>query len=196
MLDIGKRKGHTFQEIDEDINLYKSLFHNYHKKIYKIAFYILKSEYDAEDVVQEAFIIAFEKLNTLRDITKFEPWICKIASNIAKRKCDKRKREVLYDNHDNVITFVNPELEFYIPEKVAENREFKTFFKEQLNNLKSHYKEVIFLYFYLELSYKEISEVLDLNIGTVKSRLNRGKQVLMENILESTYFNNNLKMGD
>nr|WP_242844193.1 sigma-70 family RNA polymerase sigma factor [Caloranaerobacter azorensis] len=56
-----------------------------------------------------------------------------------------------------------------------------------MNELKPHYKQVIMLYYYNELSYREISEALEISIGTVKSRLNRAKNILKTEIINSTY---------
>lgn len=168
----------------EEVHSYKILFEMYKSKVYRIAYYIVKNEQDAKDIVQEAFTIAYIKKDTLRDLSKFESWICTIACNLAKDKYNKRKKEILTDDYEKVIP-LSIETEFVeIPEDSLEKKELKSKIREHINNLDSHYREVIVNYYYLELTYEEISKVLGVSVGTVKSRIFRAKNIIKDYILK------------
>lgn len=168
----------------EEVHSYKILFETYKSKVYRIAYYIVKNEQDAKDIVQEAFTIAYIKKDTLRDLSKFESWICTIACNLAKDKYNKRKKEILTDDYEKVIP-LSIETEFVeIPEDSLEKKELKSKIREHINNLDSHYREVIVNYYYLELTYEEISKVLGVSVGTVKSRIFRAKNIIKDYILK------------
>lgn len=168
----------------EEVHSYKILFETYKSKVYRIAYYIVKNEQDAKDIVQEAFTIAYIKKDTLRDLSKFESWICTIACNLAKDKYNKRKKEILTDDYEKVIP-LSIETEFVeIPEDSLEKKELKSKIREHINNLDSHYREVIVNYYYLELTYEEISKVLGISVGTVKSRIFRAKNIIKDYILK------------
>jgi len=167
-----------------DLTHFKGLFEAHNSKVYRVAFYIIKNEQDAKDIVQEAFTIAFNKLHTLKDQNKFEHWICKIACNLAKEKYKKNKREVLTEDYEKVVSYIEAKKEIFCQEDEIEKKELKDYMLKQINSLKTHYREVILLYYYLDMSYEEISAFLNVNIGTIKSRLARAKQILRGNIVE------------
>lgn len=166
----------------DEVELYKILFETYNKKVYRVAYYILKNEEDAKDIVQDAFIQAFSKIDTLTDKGKFESWICTIAANLSKNQYNKKKKELLVEDDSKIIPFLYNDTDLDLPENILENRELNKYILEQINSLDSHYKQVLILYYYLEQSYDEISKSLDISIGTVKSRLYRAKSLIKDNI--------------
>lgn len=174
----------SVENIPEAVDSFRALFEKHSKKVYRVAYFIIKNEQDAKDIVQEAFTIAFNKLHTLKDKTKFEGWICKIACNLAKERYRKNKREVVTEDYENVISYIEAKKEHFCQEDEIESKELKEYMLKQINKLKSHYKEVLLLYYYLDMSYEEMSRFLNVNIGTIKSRLARAKQILKENLLK------------
>ena len=184
------------KQAQADLTHFKGLFEAYNNKVYRVAFYIIKNEQDAKDIVQEAFTIAFNKLHTLKDQNKFEQWICKIACNLAKEKYKKNKREVLTEDYEKVVSYIEAKKEIFCQEDEIEKKELKDYMLKQINSLKTHYKEVILLYYYLDMSYEEISAFLNVNIGTIKSRLARAKQILRGNIVEDNENENNLLLEE
>lgn len=166
----------------DEIRLYKILFESYNKKVYKVAYYILNNEEEAKDIVQDTFIQAFNKIDTLKDKDKFESWICAIAANLSKAKYNKKKKELLVQDDSEIIPFLYYDKSLDSPEDILENKELKSCIMEQINSLDNHYKQVVVLYYYLEQSYEEISKSLDISIGTVKSRLYRAKASIKEKL--------------
>lgn len=160
------------------MSTYKILFETSMAKVYRVAYYILRNEHDTKDIVQEAFVMGYNKMDSLRDPSKFESWICTIASNLAKTKYRKNKKEVLMDNYGKIISLIKVAETFELLEDILEKKELKENILKQINHLNSHYKEVIVLYYYVELSYEEIAIALNISQGTVKSRMFRAKKIL------------------
>ncbi|ABR47972.1 RNA polymerase, sigma-24 subunit, ECF subfamily [Alkaliphilus metalliredigens QYMF] len=173
----------TNKKSTEEIRSYRILFETYKGKVYRVAYYILKNDQDSKDIVQEAFTIAYKKMDTLRDLSKFESWICTIAANLAKDKCKKNCKEILTDDYDKVMPMVSVIEPIELQEEIIEKQELKANILEQINHLNSHYKEVIILYYYVELSYDEIGTALNISPGTVKSRMFRAKKILKSKIM-------------
>lgn len=166
----------------EKQNLYQILFSTYAKEVYKVAYYILKDHQEAEEIVQETFMIAFDKLHTLKDQNKFSQWICTIGCNLAKRRYQRRKKEIPIDYTEPIFSEVLEQHTFSLPDEVLEEKEFTEYIREQIRTLKEPYKEIVILYYYNHLSYQEIAESLHISIGTVKSRIARAKKQILANI--------------
>lgn len=180
------------KEKKDDASLFlKILFDTYKNKVYRIAYYILKNEQDAKDVVQDTFITVYDRINQLKNLDKIESWICVIASNLAKGKYNKKKKEKLIDDDNKIIPFIKNNEGMNIPEELLVEKEFREYLWEQISCLKNQYKETIILYYYGGLSYEEISTVTNTNLGTVKSRLYRGKEELKQKLLCSTKYDFN-----
>lgn len=141
------------------------LVQEYTPNLYRLALGILHNRDDAEDAVSESVLIAYEKLHTLRKQESFRQWIMQITANEAKRIYRKNKRIAPVEN-----------VEEYMPEFEDEHHELW----DVVMKLDVVYREVIILYFYERLSLREISGVLKIPEGTVKSRLSRAKKQLKE----------------
>lgn len=170
---------------NKEVIPYKILFETYKDKVYRVAYYIVKNEHDAKDIVQEAFITAYRKMSSLKDPNKFESWICTIASNLAKEKYMKNKRELLIDDYDNVVSLSNNRFNLDTVEDKIEKKELNKEIMEQIHSLDSHYREVILLYYYMNLSYAEIAQTLNIKEGTVKSRVSRAKNLIKDKIIKN-----------
>ena len=146
-----------------DNETFAGLVREYTPNLYRLALGILHNREDAEDAVSEAILKAYEKIHTLKNPNSFRAWIMQIAANEAKRIYVKNKRSALMEN-----------VEDYMPEFRDEYHELW----DVVMRLDVSYREVTILYFYEQLTIKEISKILHISEGTVKSRLHRGKQQL------------------
>lgn len=162
---------------------YDRLFQEYKQAVYQSAYGILKNEEDAQDIVQEVFITVFEKLHTLRNTKKFRAWVCRIAANLAIDRYRKKQKELLIEDEGNIIYLIRYQTDENIIEKTVEESERNRVLKEKIHDLRDAYREIIDLYYYEELSYKEIGQLLDINIGAVKSRLYRAKMQLRKKVI-------------
>lgn len=150
-----------------DKETFAKLIWEYTPNLYRLAFGILHNREDAEDAVSESVLKAYEKLHTLRKKESFRPWIMQITANEAKRIYGRNKKSAPVEN-----------MEEYMPQFQDEYHELW----DVVMKLDIVYREAIILYFYEQLSIKEIGEVLHVPEGTVKSRLSRGKKQLKEHL--------------
>ena len=150
-----------------DNETFVRLVQEYTPNLYRLTLGILHNPEDAQDAVSESVLKAFEKIHTLRSLGSFRAWIMQIAANEAKRIYAKNKRLSPVDN-----------VEDYMPDFEDEHHELWDVVME----LDIGYREVIILYFYEQLSIKEIGKILRVPEGTVKSRLSRGKKQLKEKL--------------
>lgn len=139
--------------------------YTYKKDLYIIASAILKNPADAEDAVSNAILKGYEHLDQLGDIRKFKPWMLMITKNEALKL--KKKRLELPGN-ETVEAMLKPTHDQYDE------------LWDVIRRMKEEYRLVTVLYYYEDLSIRDISGVLNIPVGTVKSRLNRGKEELKQ----------------
>lgn len=139
---------------------------NEHKtNMYRLALGILHKEADAQDIVSESVIRAYENIGSLKNIAKFKPWIMQIVVNEARGIYRKSKRLECVEDMD-VLQLSHQDEHHELWDVVI--------------RLEYIYREVIILYFYEQMQIKEISKILHIAEGTVKSRLFRAKKLLKE----------------
>lgn len=132
--------------------------------MHRIAYGILKNKTDTEDAVSEAIVRAYEKLGTLRDPKKCKSWLFTILVNVSKTMVMQRKYMSNIDNEN-------------IPDETIDNNQKSDVWYSVLS-LEAEFREVIILYYYVGFRVKEISQVLHIPSGTVKSRLKRAREKL------------------
>lgn len=137
----------------------------YRYQFYITAYAILGNEADAEDAVCNAILNGYEHLTQLKNPKKFKAWMLTITRNEALKLCRKRMD---LPGDENV--------EHLLPPTYDSHNELW----DIVQTLKEEYRIVIVLFYYNELSLKDISGVLDISIGTVKSRLDRGRKLLRD----------------
>lgn len=137
----------------------------YRYQFYITAYAILENEADAEDAVCSAILSGYEHLTQLKNPNKFRSWMITITKNEALRL--RRKRMEL-PGDENVERLLPPVQDDYND------------LWDIVQSLKEEFRIVVVLFYYNNLSLREISAVLDIPVGTVKSRLNRGRELLKE----------------
>lgn len=137
------------------------------QSMYKIAWSYLENEDDVADAVQDTICICFEKITSLKFNRYFKTWLIRILINECKDLLAKRKKVVYTD--------ILPEVPFH------ESNFTMIEWEEMLKGLDEKYRVILVLYYMEELQVKEIAEILDMKENTVKSRLMRGRQKLLEN---------------
>lgn len=137
----------------------------YKNDLYVAAYAILKNEMDAEDAACSAILKGFENLNQLKNPHKFKPWMLTITKNEALKIMQKR-----------LDLPGDEELERLLPPAYDTHHELW----DIVQTLKDEYRLVIVLFYYSRLSIRDIANVLDIPVGTVKSRLSRGRELMKE----------------
>lgn len=140
--------------------------------LYRVAYGILENEEDASDAISNATLKAYEKIATLRQLEFFKTWITRILIN----ECNaiiKQNQKVIYidsytENQNDTYTSHN--------ETIID-------VKQAMNKLEKELKQIVILYYFNDLSIEEISNILEIPKGTVKSRLSRARQVLAKELI-------------
>lgn len=170
-----------------DVDKFSYFIEKYENQIYNLCLSIVKNRDDALDLTQEAFLLAYKNLKKFKFKATFLTWIYRIAYNLSINFA-KRKGEIL-----TILDKENEESEFQIEDKTSsiwdeiEKEERIRIIDECLNKLKDSERLIIELRDIELLSYEEISEILSLPIGTIKSRLFRARERLkneVENFLK------------
>lgn len=148
--------------------------------------YRFLGDYDeCDDIVQETFIRVFRKKHSYRPEAKFSTWIYTIASNLAKTRLRQRDRRgllflsTLWKREGEEVEAEIPDIR-YAADRDADRSLKNERIQKALQSISSKYREVVVLRDVQEMSYEEISEVTGLNLGTVKSRINRGRTMLQK----------------
>jgi RNA polymerase sigma-70 factor (ECF subfamily) len=160
------------------------LVRRYQDRLYNAVFRFLESGEDAQDVVQETFLSAYQALAGFKGSSRFFTWLYRIAMNHAVDL--KRKRRVLLrfeaDQHEDTQPL--DQSEFSRPQQAAEKGEESELLRQALQKLSPEHRMVLILKDIEGLRYEEMAEALEVPIGTIRSRLHRARLELRE-ILEA-----------
>lgn len=145
--------------------------------VYNVAFRVTGNRQDAEEVMQEVFLMVYHKLKSFRFQSSFKTWIYRVAANCAinysKKMSKERKKTVEYD--ENLDALESPD-----EAGTKINREHhETMIHSLLKILNPDQRACVVLRNMEGLSYQEIAESLRININTVRSRLKRGREALL-----------------
>jgi len=173
-----------FQQGDE--YAYKELVIRYRNKLMTFIYRFLNNYELTEDIVQDTFLKLYTHKHYYRSIAKFSTWIYTIAGNLAKTELRKKKRRKVTnfsqlgaEDRDIEIPAVQADVDNELQNKYAENK-----IQEAIQKLPVHFRTVIILRDIQELSYEEVSSIVDVPLGTVKSRINRARLQLQKDLKE------------
>lgn len=181
---VKKAKEGDGKAYDELILLYKDAVHG-------VIYRMVRNKQDAEDLTQEAFIKAYNSINSFNEEYAFSTWLFKIATN----NCIDyfRKRKLKTQSMDQTVRYKDDEIRQEYPdtERTADNEllasEKTRLIKKAIDNLPEKYKTAIILRHTDEKSYEEIAEILDLPLGTIKARIFRAREMLKKSLKEVIY---------
>ena len=135
-------------------------------------------------MLQEIFIKAYKNLNSFDKQMSFSAWVYRIAHNEAVNLLKKNSnRPFSFDLFDETLSFTHPKAK-EDSESKAEEEILKKYLDDVLDNLDKKYKEIIVLYFYEDMSYKDISDILKIPVSLVGVRIQRGKEQIKKIIKE------------
>jgi RNA polymerase sigma-70 factor (ECF subfamily) len=147
----------------------------YQTSVFNVCYRILHERTEAEDMAQESFLRGHERLSSFDDTYPFGPWIRRVAANVCLNHLSSRK----------ITTELNEERDADAgqqPEAVHETRERSEQIREALASLPPHYRVVIELRHFQEMSYAEIAAELNIPLSDVKSHLFRARKLLAEKL--------------
>lgn len=161
---------------------YKYLYENTYKEKYFVALKYMRNSEDAKDVLQEAYLIGFSKLDMLEKPESFPSWIGQIVANTAKNVLQKRNQEVVANGVVNKLEGDDKEYQVEDetiqnqPEKAFIQQETKEIVQELIDSLPDKQKQCINMFYMEGMSIQEIAKILECSENTVKSRLTYGRK--------------------
>ena len=167
-----------------DATAFEVLIQHFERLIYSIAFRMMNNREDARDLAQEALIKVYKSMDKCEDVNGFKNWVCRITTNVCIDEIRKRKNKqaVSIDAHGDdeaSILDAKPSDEL-TPEEVLLEGERVAEIKAAISSLSETHKALIILREIKGLSYEEVAEALEMNIGTVKSGIARARLRLRE----------------
>lgn len=167
-----------------DTALYEILMRRYNQRIYRIARSILRDDSEAEDVMQEAYVRAYQHLADFMGAAQFSTWLTRIAIHEALGRVRKRARMEEFDSLPNSeLTMIGKNMgSDHDPERSAYDRELKIILEGAIDKLPRDYRTVFVMRIVEEVSIAETAECLGITIETVKTRLHRGRALLRKHL--------------
>lgn len=164
-----------------DVDAFAQLVNLHEKRVYNLALRMTGNREDAYDVTQEAFLAAWRGLPAFRGDAGFSTWLYRLTSNAAVdhlRKTRRRQAETALE--DKGLPDPSP-----APQDQAELQDLREAIRWGMGELSREHRRILTLREYQELSYEEIAKKLDVDLGTVKSRISRARSALRKILLKS-----------
>ena len=174
------------QSLDGDLNAFEVIVNRYKDRLYNFVLRFVGDQETAEDIVQETFLRAYRNRGSFQAIAKFSTWIYTIAGNLAKSELRRRRRWrflSLGSQDERGTTFELPD-ESARPDKATETALAEMRIEDAIARLPERYREAVILRDVEGLDYEEIAQIIGCPLGTVKSRINRGRLRLQEELSE------------
>ena len=174
------------QVLKGDQNAFADIVSLYQHKLYQVCYRMLANKQESEDIAQEAFVRAYMNLHTFDQKRKFATWLYRIATNLCIDRIRKKKPDYYLDAEvagtEGLDMYSQIAADDQLPEEQVEQMELQDRIQYEIGCLPDKYRSVIVLKYIEELSLQEISEILDMPLGTVKTRIHRGREALRKQL--------------
>src|SRR4030095_3152424 len=177
----------SFQEGNQDA--YTEIVNRYKDRLTNFVFRYVGSYDECDDIVQDTFVKVYVSKHLYTEIAKFSTWIYTIAINLAKTKISKQQKYKTFsisDAYDDESKDFDIPDEAFTPDVDANSKFLNKHIQKALDSISESYRELVILRDVEDFSYEEIVEMTGLPMGTVKSRINRGREKLQE-LLKDIY---------
>lgn len=173
-----------------DDSAFEELVRQYEKKVYHLALRMCGNQEDAMEVSQEAFLSIWRGLKFFRGDASFSTWVYRLTSNAAIDYLRRQNRRTALEGTslDDEESHLEPSDPAPTPQQAVEREERSRHLQEGLMALSAEHRQVLLLRELHGLSYDEIGQQLELDLGTVKSRIARGREKLRKILLASGNF--------
>ena len=170
-----------------DVGAFNDLVRLYEKQVYNFAYRLTSNYDDANDIAQEAFLRAFNAIGSFRGDASFSTWLFRITTNVFlddRKKARAHPHTSLDEYMELDESSVARQVEDTAPgpQQLTEEAERTKLLGQAITSLPDYQRAMVVLYHSQQKSYEEIAEMMDLPIGTVKSRLNRARLALKEKL--------------
>ncbi len=172
-----------------DLGAYDELVRRYQERVYATVYHMTSNHEDANDLTQDAFIKAYQALKSFKGGSSFYTWVYRIAVNKTLNFLKQRKNRTQYSLNDlDFNTEHNPDLVALISEKTPRREaglsELQQKLNEAMQKLSEQHRLVVTLHDVQGLPHEEIAQIMDCNVGTVRSRLFYARQQLQGYLTE------------
>ena len=172
------------------VEAFNILVNRYSERLTHYLYGFLGDVKRCEDLLQDTFLRVYRNRHSYQRIAKFSTWLYTIAGNLARSEYRKRKRRRMYSiqsvNRDNEEYELAVPDESFSPDRYAESQLQDGYVQKALARIPTAFREVVVLRDVQQLAYEEIAEITGLPMGTVKSRINRGRTKL-QSLLKDVY---------
>lgn len=169
-----------------DQNVFAEIVDLYKDKIYQLCYRMLGNVHEAEDIAQEAFIRAYVNIDSFDINRKFSTWLYRIATNLTIDRIRKKKPDYYLDAEvagaEGLTMYSQIAADGVLPEDAVLSLELSDTIQKKILKLPDKYRTVIVLKYIDELSLIEIGEILNIPVGTVKTRIHRGREALRKQL--------------
>lgn len=174
------------QVLKGDQNAFADIVSLYQHKLYQVCYRMLGNKQEAEDIAQEAFVRAYTNLHTFDQKRKFSTWLYRIGTNLCIDRIRKKKPDYYLDAEvagtEGLNLYSQIASDDQLPEETIEKMELQDRIQYEIGRLPDKYRTVVVLKYIEELSLQEISDILDMPLGTVKTRIHRGREALRKQL--------------
>lgn len=175
-------KSLILKSLKGDVTSFERLIKDYQKMAYNVAYRIMGNEEDAKDMTQEALIKVYRKLDSFRMDAQFSTWLYRIVMNTCKDELRKKKMKVISIDQsietDDGKMHMDLEDEGLHPDELLVQKETQSEVHAALQEVSEKNRVVVVLRDIKGFSYQEISDIIDVPVGTIKSRISRGRNEL------------------
>lgn len=171
--------------LDGEKNLYALIVRRYNQRLYRVAMSIINDDAEAEDVMQTAYINAYENLGKFAFKASFSTWLTRILINESLLRLKKRRKSInLNDDTMDKEIYQQHKIEIQTPIAKMLNAELKLALEEAIHQLPEKYRTVFIMREIEDMNVAETQACLDISAVNVKVRLNRAKVLLKESLSE------------
>ncbi len=170
------------QVISGDVDAYGVLINRFETKILRYIKRFVFDGGDAEDVLQHVFIKAYQNIKGFNFNYKFSPWIYRIAHNESVNYIRSIQKRPIFGIDWDILLPIDMEKQAMGCDIDKENLE--KWLADNLNIIKDKYREVLVLYYFDQMTYKDISDILKIPIATVGVRIKRAKNIIKNNYIK------------
>jgi RNA polymerase sigma-70 factor, ECF subfamily len=169
-----------------DQNAFAEIVELFQDKLYRICYRMLGNQHEAEDIAQEAFVRAFINIHTFDTNRKFSTWLYRIGTNLCIDRIRKKKPDYYLDAEvagtEGLNMYSQIPSKEELPEQEVLKMEMQDRVQYEISRLPDKYRAVIVLKYMEDLPLQEISEILEMPLGTVKTRIHRGREALRKQL--------------
>ena len=167
-----------------DLSSFDVLVRRYQKRIYFVAYRMVKNHDAADDIAQETFINAYSAIKSFKLGYSLYTWLYRICMNLSINYLKRQKLVIPESHFDEESKPLEKAAEGSDPGEILESKELESRIEKAIDSLPPKYKAVLVLRIYEDLSYEEIAKTLKISIGTVMSRLFRARGRMQEMLKE------------